>query len=907
MKDFPHLKDTAFPGTPANAYEYLNEFDYSRWPENVKINVLAVKWNSDYKDVPAFNTIEARDEWLDAHASARDSFVLQTMMRNVFDDEIRLPIPYAVMSRYNYIFVDLPTATSPEDPIAYESDRGVRRYCYFVEDMEQAAPSTTKCRLTLDAWTTYINDVEVPYMQLERGHAPMAEAASVEAFLADPATHTNHLLASDVNFGDSAHVSASKLYDVGSGIKWVLFATTCAPELIGTLAEAGASAYTSPSYRDDLVARDGFQNIIDGYSWNFGRDYSTQHAPVLPWESQGAVVPNGYTVYALPATSARSWFDTVVNLCPALMRTIGGVFVLARDLFELGQEHVIFNHHVWEVRESTYTQRITLGKDDFSYPARYKEITKLYTFPYAELSVSDDMGREFTMRVENTSPLTLKCPVTLAFPYLVMQAFIVGANGNGEHSFVWKDLNAASSNQSVPNGDLGRFMLDWDIPTYTLKMSAAVEYALDSSRDNVVAKHAAENAYHGAVRGANTSYENTLDSTQTNVDNTSDTGQTNVDNVGRSGQTNVDNVGRTGQTNVDNTSRSASTNKGNVARSMQAQVDITQDRIDIGDSTTTNTKALRNRLNSNVNTLSFDMAIANSSTAATSQYSAMFGGLASAGLSGGAAGVASAIPGMVATSAQLGATITGNYLSASLQTDANNANTSDQNEFDDASNRLQRSLAASVTSRTVSASNSNAEDSETTANTNADASRDTANTNADESRKTANTNADASRDTANANAERSKGTTDANAGYSRNLAVDVAKWSLELAQNTALNAYQRGRASKPAEYGTASGNAAPDAMRRRVVHVRVRTQLPDAIAQAGDYFLRYGYASNRNWSIDDLCPMPHFCYWKATDATVVDGRGVDNVSALEIQRILEAGVTAWKDPDEIGMVSIYDN
>jgi hypothetical protein len=53
--------------------------------------------------------------------------------------------------------------------------------------------------------------------------------------------------------------------------------------------------------------------------------------------------------------------------------------------------------------------------------------------------------------------------------------------------------------------------------------------------------------------------------------------------------------------------------------------------------------------------------------------------------------------------------------------------------------------------------------------------------------------------------------------------------------------------------------------------------------------------------------MPHFCYWEAEDATVVDGVGATNSVCLAIQDILEAGVTAWRNPDEIGRVTIYDN
>ena len=904
MKQFPHMQDTAFPGTPANAYQYRNEFDYSRWPENVKINVLNVKWNSDYKDVPAFDTTAERDAWLDAHASVADSFILQTMMRNVFDGAVKLPIPYGVMSRYNYLFVDIPMATSPEDPIAYERESGVRRYCYFVEDMEQAAPSTTKCRLTLDAWTTYINDVEIPYMQLERGHAPMAAAATVDDFLADPAANTEHLLAADVNFGEADRVAGSKLYDVGAGEKWVLFATTVAPELIGTLADAGATAYVPPSYRNDEAARDGFQNVIDGYEWSFGRDYESQNAPSLPWETQGEAVPNGYTVYALPARTARAWFDTVVTRCPALMRTIGGVFVLARDLFSLGQEHIIFGNHVWEVLESTYTKEIRLTVDDFEYPNAYKQLTKLYTFPYAMLTVSDDMGREFEMRVENTSPLTLKCPVTLAFPYLVMQAFVVGANGSGEHSFVWKDLNGSTSGASVPEGDLSKFMLDWDIPTYTLKMSAAVEYALDSARDNATAKHAAENAYHAAVRGANTSYENACDSADTakaNADDSADTAEGNAHRSADTGKTNADASADTAKANAD---RSAGTMRSNAAEGNTAANSTNSANDTLITNTNTANRAMAAQAVAGAQHVMGQGLLADATAATQSLVTAA--GVAAAGALAGGGGLTAAT-GLANTTASYGIALGKSAAMVDAQSSADEQIwlLNDQQSQNIAGYQKTFNGAAKDAGNTqrTNVANNNA----STTESNASATQSTAKNNAGRTRNAAKTNATDTKDTAKGNAGRTRDTTKANAGYSRNIAVDVAKWGLELAQNSALNAYQKGRASAPVDYGTRSGDAMPDAMRRRVVHVRVKTQLPDAIAQAGDYFLRYGYASNRNWSIEHLCPMPHFCYWHAADATVVDGLGVANSPCLEIQRILEAGVTAWKDPDEIGQVSIYDN
>ena len=53
--------------------------------------------------------------------------------------------------------------------------------------------------------------------------------------------------------------------------------------------------------------------------------------------------------------------------------------------------------------------------------------------------------------------------------------------------------------------------------------------------------------------------------------------------------------------------------------------------------------------------------------------------------------------------------------------------------------------------------------------------------------------------------------------------------------------------------------------------------------------------------------MKHFTFWKAEDIWINDGSGVANIATKTIGDILLKGVTVWKNPNEIGMVSIYDN
>ena len=57
--EFPHLKDTNFPNVNGvNVYKYENTFDYARWQGKTSIKLLNVLWNSNYADVPYFETEE---------------------------------------------------------------------------------------------------------------------------------------------------------------------------------------------------------------------------------------------------------------------------------------------------------------------------------------------------------------------------------------------------------------------------------------------------------------------------------------------------------------------------------------------------------------------------------------------------------------------------------------------------------------------------------------------------------------------------------------------------------------------------------------------------------------------------------------------------------------------------------
>ena len=116
-------------------------------------------------------------------------------------------------------------------------------------------------------------------------------------------------------------------------------------------------------------------------------------------------------------------------------------------------------------------------------------------------------------------------------------------------------------------------------------------------------------------------------------------------------------------------------------------------------------------------------------------------------------------------------------------------------------------------------------------------------------------------------------------------------------QQAALNA--------PSEWGQfASGEHATT--RPQGLFANLVTQADNAIAQAGDTFLRYGYMLNRVIDFTKWHYGKYFTYWQCSDFWT-EGNAIPDLYADRLRYFLLGGVTVWKHPEDIGRITIYDN
>lgn len=583
--NFPHLSDTEFPNLPTvDVYSYQNNFDYSRWNEKTKVKLVNVLWNSDYTDVVKWDTNAVRDSYFD---SITDYWTVElaTSARVVPEGFIKLPIPYDIMARYNYLFIDMPIATSPNNMIDYENTQGLRRWYFFIDSVQYLSPNATRVYLQPDIWTNFQNDIEITYMLLERGHAPVA-ASDTDTYLSNPMQNNRYLLAPDVNFDNAGITKSSDFVPFGNGTKYVCFASTCAPNSISNLGSISVDPNYNPTGNitySDIQERYGHQLEVHGFSVGNGYDYSNANTPANVGFSDG-LIANNLTVYAIPATQCYgngTFYSDILHVCPQFLTTIKACFVVDEACITLGNSHTIAGHTVYQCVGKPLSTLFTkqLNKADFDYPNELRRFAKLYTSPYAQLEITDNDGTTYNVNIEETSTLNVKTVTSIAFPYINERVYIEGIGGQGSTSYSWVDLNGTNSQRQMPNSDWFKYCFDWQIPTFALYMDGQTAFMLESFNRNV--KQAGKQAlvsYHNTMRSANTAYENACDTADTGYTNTAAnalTAKGNSDRSADTGKTNADNNRRTAHTNTYNSADTSHTNTYNDAALAYRVIDRT--------------------------------------------------------------------------------------------------------------------------------------------------------------------------------------------------------------------------------------------------------------------------------------------------------------------------------------------
>jgi len=359
-----------FPGLPDwDLQPPQTEFEYERWEPTGKLHLCNCPWGTSEVQVGTrsiigqgnvvhFGTAAKRDEWFDANAQG---LTFDIMYRGYDQTEYVVPVPFDVAMRYNYLWIEYQTATSDDNPIDYETNDGVRRVFYFVRNLisGDSAPNTTRIEVLPDYWTTFVYSITFTGLKLKRGHWAVKHSATPEEYLASPATNTKYLTTPDVEPSD-AHLGKIALRQTFNGSKdGKVYAVT-----IWTCSTVEATA----------------AHEVHALSNN-------------TWIERGG---GGYNIAALTLKQLQDLFDKINSDDYAhLAMAFKGMFFVGSDYITLSDEpYDMFGwssvqaYHVGHIQAPILSDKLTLTKQMFGYPDKYAGYTKLYTSPYAYITVT---------------------------------------------------------------------------------------------------------------------------------------------------------------------------------------------------------------------------------------------------------------------------------------------------------------------------------------------------------------------------------------------------------------------------------------------------------------------------------------------------------------------------------------
>lgn len=511
MDRFPHLSDSNFPDVQnVDVYKYANEFDYTRYDRTqMSMQLCTVPWDmgeahignrtiSGIGNVVFFEDKEERDAWFAAIPDT-ECYRFETKFKELHrSNQIDVAIPFDVAAKFNYLVVDYNLFANDGSPVMYERSDGLRRWFWFVREVEFISPNTTKLHLLNDAWQTFIYDLNVSGMMLERGHAPMA-AMSAATYLADPMGKCADLLAEDVVNENAMPVgyAAGELIFNEKNMKAVVIST--ANPVTGTF---GSKA---------------------------GADWKTDGARHFTQDG----VPS-YCAFALDAGNLDTFITNLSSSYPQFIQTIQGICFISSTMLTLGTSFT-FASISCNLISSGYTSNdvYTLTKADFGYPAKYADIAKLYTFPYAYLEITDEKGDVTEIRIEQTNgKVTFESCVNLVFPWLQISGHLT-SNGRGNRRTVsFRNI----TERSMPlKGDWYKTIKSWDVPMFGISQDAGeyndfatdfdraqMKINADTEKDNADANADTAVSIAGLQTAANTTIT-AANITKLNADLTTDT------------------------------------------------------------------------------------------------------------------------------------------------------------------------------------------------------------------------------------------------------------------------------------------------------------------------------------------------------------------------------------------------
>lgn len=469
-------------------------FNYANWTPGTLLRLVSVPWGSDYRDVVAFGSSEARRDYLTNGAGP--TIELPDSVYGKPGEGVRVPVPFNVVSEYNYIQVHNPAQPVPGDDYS-------KSYYYFITGVEYIAPNTTLIAVQLDVWQTYIAQVEFGNAFIERGHIGIANQNAMmdsgQRYLVEP---------------EGLDIGAE--YTVKQRVRENMASSRVDGEAHGDYAVLITST----------MELEGDLGTMDDPTMNTARGSSAQGLPngAKFYVIEGSEKLNNLMAYL----SFKPWAAqgiTSITAVPSL-----GRYDLLSNMEEtwIGEEdgshpgHLGVTAYVFDATASytPHTNQVAMMPDfrdqiRAELPTRYQHLDKFLTFPYSLFELTTYNGQPITIKPERWrgSDATVAETANIVPP--------------GQRITVWPTfVNTPGTADPIFDGrglvDDGGEFLDLathisNFPQFTIVTNQGIAYLAQNSGGIAYQRESADWAQQRALQGAQTAFDqssNSISSTQ---------------------------------------------------------------------------------------------------------------------------------------------------------------------------------------------------------------------------------------------------------------------------------------------------------------------------------------------------------------------------------------------------------
>lgn len=373
-----------------NPYVESN-FSWAEWTPNTTLKLCRVPWDASYRDVVRFVSRETQQEWF----NKLDGVECRPATMHIFNAPARVELPFNEASNWNYLvaYNDYPELEGP------------RAWYYFIQRVEYVNAHCTQLVLMLDVWQSFQHDITLGSCYVTRGHIGIANEHQWDdygrTYLALPEGLDTGAEMVTTNQTYKSIVNAQHYNINGGALDWVDY---------GIIVVSTTNLTNSPGTQSkpSLQTATGsiFEGATDGCEVYYCDSRMAYVANIMalgtlyPWVTQG--ISAIYMVPKIPQDYIDKYGTEVTKIYGSnVTADYGKIYQFATGIdSEMRYEDIL---------------NVSNFRDNFNIPSRYRNLKKLYCYPYCVVECSSLNGTVITYKPEDIQSNNLTIRETYSF------------------------------------------------------------------------------------------------------------------------------------------------------------------------------------------------------------------------------------------------------------------------------------------------------------------------------------------------------------------------------------------------------------------------------------------------------------------------------------------------------------